>query len=80
MVVGNKKGVADPEGKNIAKTLHLLGFDTVTSVRSAKQYRILISAASEEEARKMVEDMCRKLLANPVIHQYSIEIREVAGE
>ena len=80
VVVGNKKGVADPEGKNIAKTLHLLGFDNVSDVRSAKQYSIYLQAESKEEARKKVEEMCRKLLANPVIHNYSIEIEEVGEE
>ena len=80
VTVGNKKGVEDPEGKNIAKTLHLLGFEGVSDVKSAKMYRIYIDASSADDARVKVEEMCRKLLANPVIHDYSIEIKEFKGE
>ena len=74
--IGLKKGVADPEGKNTAKALHLLGFDSVSGVSSAKMFRIRIEGVDREKAVAMVEDMCRKLLANPVIHDYKIELLE----
>ena len=66
-----KKGVADPEGANIKKTLELLGFE-VKDVKSAKVFEIHLPTENREEAQKMVEEMCQKLLANPVIHEYSI--------
>jgi phosphoribosylformylglycinamidine synthase len=66
-----KKGVADPEGANTKKTLELLGFD-VGDVKSVKVFQIQLGTEDQEEAQKKVEDMCQKLLANPVIHEYSI--------
>lgn len=69
-----KKGVADPEGANTMKALNLLGFN-VKDVRTVKLFEIDFECESEEKARKEVEEMCKKLLANPVIHKASIEIR-----
>jgi len=72
-----KKGISDPEGKNILKALHLLGFEDVKEVKMAKVTELFIEAGSEEEARKRADMMCRRLLTNPVIHDYSIEVEEV---
>ncbi len=69
-----KKGVADPEGANTKKTLELLGFNNVASVKSAKVFEIYLETESRDEAEKEVKKMCEKLLANPVIHEYSITI------
>ena len=66
-----KKGVADPEGANTKKTLELLGFD-VADVKSAKVFEIHLSTPDQDEAEREVKEMCEKLLANPVIHDYSI--------
>jgi phosphoribosylformylglycinamidine synthase len=62
-----KKGVADPEGANTKKTLELLGFD-VADVKSVKVFEIHLATENREEAQQKVEEMCQKLLANPVIH------------
>ncbi len=69
-----KKGVADPEGKNTLKALELLGFEGVKDVKSVKVFDIVIEGDSGH-AEKKVEEMCKKLLANPVIHNYSIKIK-----
>jgi len=72
-----KHGVADPEGENTKKALNLLGFKTVRGVKSMKTFRIVLEPerrADEEQVRKEVEEMCRKLLANPVIHEYDIHV------
>jgi len=69
-----KKGVADPEGKNTLKALELLGFDGVKDVKTVKVFDIFIDG-DPVRAEKQVEEMCRKLLANPVIHNYSIKIK-----
>ncbi len=70
-----KKGVADPEGMNTEKTLKLLGWD-VEKVETGKLFEIdLGENISEEKARSEVEEMCKKLLANPVIQTYEIEIK-----
>ena len=69
-----KKGVADPEGKNTLKALELLGFEGVRDVKTVKVFDIFIEGDAEH-AEKKVEEMCKKLLANPVIHNYSIKIK-----
>ena len=66
-----KKGVADPEGANTKKTLELLGFE-VRDVKSVKVFEIHLPTENRDVAQEMVEEMCQKLLANPVIHEYSI--------
>ena len=69
-----KKGVADPEGDNVLKALKLLGFDSVSAVRSIKVFEIEVGGRSPAKARAEVEEMCRKLLANPVIHDYRVSV------
>ena len=70
-----KKGVTDPEGDNVLKALKLLGFSSVTAVRSIKVFEIDVLERTSAKARTAVEEMCRKLLANPVIHDYRIGVR-----
>ncbi len=74
--VGFKEGVADPEGENTKKTLRLLGFEEVGRVRAAKAFEIEVDATDETAARDRVEQMCAKLLANPVVNDYTIEVTE----
>jgi len=69
-----KEGVADPEGRNTQKALELLGFSGVEKVRSIRVFEITLEDASED-ARGQLEEMCKRLLANPVIHRYSIQIK-----
>lgn len=69
-----KKGVADPEGKNTLKALELLGFEGLKDVKTVKVFDIHMDG-SQGEAEKRVDEMCRRLLANPVIHNYSITIK-----
>ena len=71
--VGLKKGMADPEGANVRKALKLLGFDNVDAVESVKFYKITIDM-DEKSALKEAEKMCQRLLANPVVHEYSITV------
>ena len=71
--VGLKSGMADPEGANVKKALDLLGFNSVKKVDSVKCYRITIDK-NEAEAIKECEEICKKLLANPVVHEYSISV------
>mgnify|MGYP001394177264 FL=1 len=71
--VGLKKGMADPEGANVKKALKLLGFENVDAVESVKFYKIAIDM-DEKNALKEAEKMCQRLLANPVVHEYSITV------
>lgn len=69
-----KKGVADPEGDNTRKALALLGFSEVKGVKSIKVFEIEMKGA-EKAIRGRVEEMCQRLLANPVIHNYKVSFR-----
>ena len=70
--VGLKKGVTDPEGANTRKSLELLGFTEVKDVKSVKVYRMQVDAPSREEAESRIEEMCNRILMNPVIHTHEI--------
>ncbi|MEK6987860.1 MAG: phosphoribosylformylglycinamidine synthase subunit PurS [Candidatus Thermoplasmatota archaeon] len=71
-----KKGVADPEGDNVRKALKLLGFQGVKGVHSSKRFLIDLEETDAKAARKAVEEMCRRMLANPVIHDYVITVEK----
>ena len=69
-----KPGVLDPQGKAIGNALHALGFAGVGEVRQGKLIEVELADADAAAARARVEEMCRQLLANPVIEDYAIEI------
>ena len=70
--VSLKKGVLDAEGETVQKSLKLLGFE-VKNVETIKNYKIKIDSKTEKEALETVEEACKKLLANPVIQDYSLK-------
>jgi phosphoribosylformylglycinamidine synthase PurS subunit len=69
-----KPGVTDPEGQNTKKALELLGFKGIRSVRTVKVFEVEMDA-TPDEARKQGEEMCRKLLANPVIQKFKVILK-----
>ncbi|MGE4274959.1 MAG: phosphoribosylformylglycinamidine synthase subunit PurS [Candidatus Methanomethylophilaceae archaeon] len=69
-----KKGVADPEGQNTKKALELLGFTGISSVKTVKTFQVEMEADSDV-ATAIGEEMCRKLLANPVIQNFHVELK-----
>jgi phosphoribosylformylglycinamidine synthase len=69
-----KPGVLDPQGKAIEHALSALGILGVEDVRQGKYIEVKLGAASEAAARETVERMCKDLLANTVIENYSYEI------
>jgi len=69
-----KSGVLDPQGKAIQNAVGALGIEGVQSVRQGKFIEVDLAASSEAAARETVERMCRELLANTVIENYSYEI------
>ena len=72
--VSLKPGVLDPQGKAIGNALKTLGFGGIGEVRQGKLIELELSDTDPEAARARVEAMCRQLLANPVIENYTIEI------
>lgn len=69
-----KNGVLDPQGKAIEGALGSLGFSGVHDVRQGKYIELDLDEADEARARDTVEKMCRELLANTVIENYSYEL------
>lgn len=65
--VSLRPGIVDPQGATIERALPALGFESITEVRAGKSFRFFIDAADEESARGQVDDLCRRLLTNPVI-------------
>jgi phosphoribosylformylglycinamidine synthase PurS subunit len=71
--IGRKPGLSDPEGTTTAKALQDLGFNRVGRVSFGRTITIDIEAETSDVALAELEDMCRKLLANPVMEHYTIE-------
>ncbi|MDB5232214.1 MAG: purS [Chitinophagaceae bacterium] len=68
------KDLLDPQGKAVHGGLHNLGLNNIEDVRVGKHITLNINAASEQEAKNAAEDACKKLLANPVMEFYEIEM------
>ncbi len=74
-----KKGILDPQGVAIERSLPALGFDGVTDVRVGKFIELQVTVPDDTpaaEARTEVDEMCRKLLANPIIEDYTFTVDE----
>ena len=71
-------GILDPQGATVERSLPALGYDNVSEVRVGKIVRLVVDAADETAARTQVDEMCRRLLANPVIEAYEIELSELS--
>ncbi|WP_300543072.1 phosphoribosylformylglycinamidine synthase subunit PurS [Maricaulis sp.] len=69
-----KPGVLDPQGAAVAGALHNMGYDEVTDARQGKLIELDLAGEDVDQARARVDEMCRKLLSNPVIESYSIEL------
>ena len=69
-----KQSVFDPQGKTVTDALHTLGYAAVRDVRQGKYFELDIDAATAEDARKLASEAAEKLLSNPVIESYRIEI------
>jgi phosphoribosylformylglycinamidine synthase len=69
-----KQSVFDPQGQTVTEALHTLGYAAVRDVRQGKYFELDIDAASEDEARRLAGEAAEKLLSNPVIESYRIEI------
>ena len=67
-----KKDVLDPQGKVVGQTLKNIGIDNLNSIRQGKFFEIEVKENDENKAKSLVDDMCKKLLANLVIEDYKI--------
>ena len=71
-IITLKKDVLDPQGKVIHQTLDGMGFKDVNEIRQGKYFEIDVNEKDPTKAKGIVEDMCKKLLANLVIENYKI--------
>ena len=72
--VTHRPGIADPAGSTVERALPALGYTNVTQVHIGKVIRLVVEAADADAARVEVEEMCERLLANPVIESYEVSV------
>ncbi len=78
--VKKKPGVLDPEGATIQKALLNLGYKQVAAVRSGRVFEVELDAKNPKEAEQKLLEMARKLLANPVIEEFRVELENGTGK
>jgi phosphoribosylformylglycinamidine synthase len=78
VLVRPKGGILDPQGEAVERSLRQLGCE-VGDARVGRVIDLEVDAATNEEARAQVETMCERLLANPLIESYEIELEEQRG-
>ena len=74
IVVTPKKAVLDPQGKTVQNALAQMGYAGIGAVHMGKYLEIELTGTDKEAARKQLEEACHKILSNPVIEDYRIEI------
>jgi phosphoribosylformylglycinamidine synthase subunit PurS len=77
--IAHLPGILDPQGATVERALPALGYDNVSEVSVGKSIRLVLDAPDESGARKQVDEMCQRLLANPVIEAYEIALTELAA-
>lgn len=75
-----RKTILDPQGKAIEHSLKSLGFEPIIDTRIGKYIELKIDAGSKQEAEKISEEACKKLLANPVMEDFTFEVTESGGK
>ncbi len=73
ITVSLKKGMLDPEAKAIRQALENIGFET-ESLQIARQFIVAFEAGDGADAERKATSMCERILANPVIHTYNVEV------
>ncbi len=71
-----KKGISDPEGANTLKAIHLLGFTKVQQVKTIRTFDLIIGGVDKNQVKNDIQQICQRLLTNPVIHHYEIAVEE----
>lgn len=75
-----RPSILDPEGKTVHHALTNLGYDEIDRVRMGKRAEVWIDEDDEDDARRVAEEACEKLLANPVTEDYEIHLELVPDE
>lgn len=74
-----REGILDPEGETIQRALGELGYGGVEGVRAGRLVRLRVRGADAEAVRDRVEEMCRELIANPVIEDFEVRVERPEG-
>lgn len=69
-----RPSILDPQGKTVTDALRSLGYDAVRGVRQGKYFELDLDAATAEQARALAGEVADRLLANPVIESYRVEV------
>ena len=72
-----RRGVLDPQGETVKGALKTLGYGEVAEVRVGKHMELAVDGPDPGTVRSRVEEMCRRLLANPVLEDYAVEVEEL---
>ena len=70
-----KKDVLDPQGKVVTQTLKNMGYNNIINVRQGKFFEIELNETDIEKSKKIVDEICKKLLTNEVIEDYTINLK-----
>jgi phosphoribosylformylglycinamidine synthase PurS subunit len=71
-----RKSILDPQGKAIEHAISTLGYTQVSGVRTGKLIEFKIDCATRDEAERVTNELCKKLLANPVMEDYAYSIEQ----
>tara|TARA_B110000263_G_C15171062_1_gene446936 strand:- start:332 stop:571 length:240 start_codon:yes stop_codon:yes gene_type:complete len=70
-----KKDVLDPQGKVVSQTIQNMNYKNVTHVRQGKYFEIELNESNKDKAKKIIDEICKKLLTNVVIEDYTINFK-----
>ena len=74
ITIDRRPEIADPEGTTVKRALHELGFTETTTVRMDRVIHMEVDGDDPGQVKARVEEMCRRLLANPILEDYSVEV------
>lgn len=74
ITIDRRPEIADPEGTTVKRALHELGFTETTTVRMDRVIHMEVDGDDPRQVKARVEEMCRRLLANPILEDYSVEV------
>lgn len=74
VIVKLKSAVHDPQGETISNALKRLDYDRIKDVRQGKFFELTLEADSEEEARKLAREIAERVLSNPVLEVFDVEV------
>jgi phosphoribosylformylglycinamidine synthase len=76
LIITLKKTIMDAQGQTVEKALHNLGYEGVHNLRIGKYLEMEVNGAPRDQLSAQLDEMCRKLLANPIIEDFRVEIEE----